>query len=263
MSQWDCPAIARELVASKLVANISASSVRRILAANRLQPWRTASWLSTSVPHDAAYAALVRAVVDLYTRPLLETEMVLCVDEKTNLQPRSRTHPTRPARPGEPVLVENEYARGGAVNLFAAFDTRKGEIFGRCFGRKRAAEFTAFLDELDAAIPATITIVHVVLDNLRVHKGKVAQAWLAAHPRFRFHHPPVHCSWLNQIEQWFAILQRKALAIADFADLAELTARILTYIEYWNARAHPFRWTSASADRALAKCVSNPHLEAA
>ena len=157
---------------------------------------------------------------DLYTRPLNDDEMVLCVDEKTSLQPRPRKSPTLAAQPERPVRVEHEYGRCGALNLFAAFDTRTGKVYARTAERKRQVEFIAFLEQLDREIPATITKIHVVLDNLRMHKGKQVQAWLQQHPRFVFHHPPVHCSWMNQVEQWFSILQRKRLRIADFADKA-------------------------------------------
>ena len=147
---------------------------------------------------------------------------MLCVDEKTSLQPRPRKSPTLAAQPERPVRVEHEYGRCGALNLFAAFDTRTGKVYGMTAERKRQAEFIAFLEQLDREIPATVTTIHVVLDNLRMHKGKQVQAWLAKHPRFVFHHPPVHCSWMNQVEQWFSILQRKRLRIADFADKARV-----------------------------------------
>lgn len=144
--------------------------------------------------------------------------MVVCIDEKTSLQPRPRKAPTLPAQPQLPVRVEHEYQRKGALNLFAAFDTRTGKVWGQTYERKRQQEFIAFLEYLDRDFPAHITKVHVVLDNLKMHKGKKVQDWLANHPRFVFHHPPVHCSWMNQVEQWFSVLQRKRLKIADFAD---------------------------------------------
>ena len=99
-----------------------------------------------------------------------------------------------------------------------------------------------------------MTTIHMVLDNLRMHKGKQVQAWLAKHPRFVFHHPPVHCSWMNQVEQWFSILQRKRLRIADFADKAELAERLLAFIREWNRDAHPFNWTTKSVAKVMAKC---------
>jgi transposase len=142
--------------------------------------------------------------------------MVLCLDEKTSVQPRPRQAATLPPRPQSSMKVEHEYERLGALNLFAAFDTRTGQVWGQTYERKRQVELIAFLEYLDNEIPAHITQIHVVLDNLRMHKGKKVQAWLAQHPRFVFHFPPVHCSWMNQVEQWFSILQRKRLNIANF-----------------------------------------------
>lgn len=180
--------------------------------------------------------------------------MVLCVDEKTSLQPRPRQAATKPAKPGWPVRLEHEYERLGALNLFAAFDTRTGQVWGKTYERKRQEELIDFLEYLNQQIPPQITTIHLVLDNLSVHKGKKVQAWLAKHPRFTFHYPPVHCSWMNQVEQWFSILQRKRLRIADFADKQALSERIEAYIAQWNAIAHPFNWTRASVAKVMAKC---------
>lgn len=254
LSQWDCVELARQLERDGIVTSISAATVRRILSNHHLKPWRHHLWLSPKVPRDAAFAQTVLEIVDLYTRPLGAQEMVLCVDEKTSLQPRTRKSPTRPAQPGRPVQVEHEYERKGALNLFAAFDTRTGKVYGHTAERKRQKEFIEFLEMLDREIPAEITTIHIVLDNLRMHKGKQVQAWLAKHTRFVFHHPPVHCSWMNQVEQWFSILQRKRLAIADFADKAELAERLQAYIREWNEVAHPFKWSTKSVTKIMAKC---------
>jgi transposase len=250
--------MARQLVAEGVVPGISPETVRRILEHHHLKPWRQHLWLSPEVPRDAAFAAAVREISELYTRPLKADEVVLCVDEKTSLQPRPRKSPTLAAQPGRPVRVEHEYGRCGALNLFAAFDTRTGKVYGRTAERKRQVEFIAFLEQLDREIPATITTIHVVLDNLRMHKGKQVQAWLAKHPRFVFHHPPVHCSWMNQVEQWFSILQRKRLRIADFADRAALAERLAAFIREWNQAAHPFKWSSKSVAKVMAKCEMTP-----
>jgi transposase len=254
LAKWDCRELARQLVADGVVGAISADTVGRVLNNHRLKPWRHHLWLSPKVPRDAAFAAQVKEVADLYTRPLAAHEVVLCVDEKTSLQPRTRKAPTRPAAPGQPVRVEHEYERKGALNLFAAFDTRTGKVYGRTAERKRQAEFIAFLELLDREIDARVTVIHVVLDNLRMHKGKQVQAWLAAHPRFVFHHPPVHCSWMNQVEQWFSILQRKRLCIADFADQSALAERLQAFIREWNGVAHPFAWGTKSVAKIMAKC---------
>jgi transposase len=259
LSQWDCVELARQLERDGIVASISADTVRRILSNHHLKPWRHHLWLSPRVPRDAAFANAVKEIADLYTRPLAAHEIVLCVDEKTSLQPRTRKAPTRPAQPGQPVLVEHEYERKGALNLFAAFDTRTGKVYGYTAERKRQKEFIEFLEKLDREIPAEVTVIHIVLDNLRMHKGKEVQAWLAKHPRFVFHHPPVHCSWMNQVEQWFSILQRKRLAIADFADKAALAERLQAFIAQWNEHAHPFKWTTKSVAKVMAKCDVMSH----
>jgi hypothetical protein len=115
-------------------------------------------------------------------------------------------------------------------------------------------EFIEFLDTLDREIPDHVTKIHLVMDNLRMHTGKQVQAWLDKHPRFKFHHPPVHCSWMNQVEQWFSILQRKRLAITDFADKGHLAERLYAFVEEWNQHAHPFNWTRRSVVKIMAKC---------
>jgi transposase len=254
LSQWDCTEIARQLERVGVVTSISAETVRQILLSHRLKPWRQTMWLSAKVPRDAAFASQVQEICGLDTRPLRPDEMVLCVDEMTSLQPRPRKAATLATKPDRPTRVEHEYGRCGALNLFAAFDTRTGKVYGQTAGRKRQAEFIAFLEEVDREIPASITTIHLVLDNLRMHKGKQVQAWLAKHPRFVFHHPPVHCSWMNQVEQWFGLLKRKRLRIADFADKDQLAERLMTFIREWNENAHPFNWTSRSVAKVMAKC---------
>lgn len=194
---------------AKIVGNISASTIRRILNSHKLKPWRHHLWLSPKAPRDEAFVKTIKEISSLYTRALNPDEMVLCVDEKTNLQPRPRKAKTLPAKPKLAVRVEHEYERKGALNLFAAFDTRTGKVWGQTYERKRQEEFIAFLEYLDKEIPPSITTIHLVLDNLSVHKGKKVQAWLRLHPRFIFHHPPVHCSWMNQVEQWCAYFAAK------------------------------------------------------
>ncbi len=251
LSQWDCQRLADQLVAEGIVTSISRETVRRILADHQLKPWRYHLWLSPKVPRDAAFIQTVRVLVALYTRELEEWEMVLCVDEKTSLQPRPRLAATLPARPQQPLRLEHEYKRVGALNLFAAFDTRSGKVYGYTAERKRQAEFIIFLEQVDKAIESKITRIYIVLDNVRMHKGQQVKAWLAEHPRFIFQHPPVHCSWINQVEQWFSILQRKRFGVANFKNLGELAERIEAFIREWNEKAHPFKWTNASGTRLI------------
>lgn len=211
-------------------------------------------WLTPNYVRDAAFFAQVRHLIDLYTRPLDAHEIVLSVDEKTSLQPRPRQHPTKPAQTGNlPNRVEHEYKRAGALQLFAAFDTRSGTVYGQCYERKRQAEFIAFLSHLEEQIPAQITTIHMVCDNLKVHSGKKVLQWLEHHPRFKFHFTPVHCSWMNQVEQWFSILQRKRFRIADFASKQDLRAKIEQFIAEWNLHAHPFNWSTKSVAKIMAE----------
>ena len=203
---------------------------------------------------DEHFTRQIQELVELYTRPLTEGEMILCVDEKTNLQPRPRKAQTLPARPGQPIRLEHEYKRVGALHLFAAFDTRTGKVYARTDVRKRQVEFMAFLSQLERELPDTKTQVYLVLDNSKVHKGQLVRAWFQAHPRFHCHFLPVHCSWMNQVEQWFSIVQRKRLRISDFSDLDQLAERLMAFVAEWNAHAHPFNWSSKSAAKVMAKC---------
>jgi transposase len=254
LSQWDCAELADQLIAEGIVEAISAATVRRILASHHLKPWRHHLWLYPKTPRDAAYYATIAELIDLYTRPLRDDEMVLSVDEKTSLQPRPRLSPTRPAQPGNiPNRHEHEYKRSGALNLFAAFATRSGKVFGHCYPRKRQQEFRAFLDQLDAEIDQRIEAIHLVCDHVSTHHGKEVRNWLVKHPRFVFHFTPVHCSWMNQVEQWFSILQRKRLRIADFESKEHLQAKIGQFILEWNLHAHPFNWSTKSVAKIMAE----------
>lgn len=257
LSLWTCAELARTLREEGLVENISPQSVQRILSSYKLKPWRVHHWLSPKVPRDAAFREQVLNIQALYTRELAPHEIVLCVDEKTSIQPRPRIAPTLPARTGgEPVRVEHGYKRKGALNLLASFNTRTGEVMGILRTRKRQVEFIELLEKIEQETAAHITLIRIICDNVSVHKGKKVQAWLKKHPRLRMHHTPVHCSWMNQIEQWFSILQRKRLVAPNFANLEELEDRLLAFINEWNQEAHPFKWTDKSFKKELVKCDS-------
>ncbi len=253
LSQWDCAELARQLVRDEVVASISPQTVQRMLATDRLKPWRSHVWLHPRKPRDAAFAEQVRGVADVLTRLLGAHEVVLSLDEMTSLQPRPRRVLTRPALPGRPMQVEHEYRRAGATHLFAAFDTRSGQVYGVTTRRKRQIEYLTLLEYLDRAIPASVTTIHLLADNVSVHHGKLVRHWLTTHPRFVAHFTPVHCSWMNPVEQWFGILRRKRLRSPNFADLPALQAAIHQFITEWNEIAHPFRWTPRSFDKILAK----------
>jgi transposase len=254
LSLWTCAELARTLVRDKVVESISPQSVQRILLSYRLKPWRVHYWLNAKGPRDEEFLRQTNAICDLYTRELGGNERVFCVDEKTSLQPRTRTRATLPAKPSNtPVRLEHEYKRKGALQLFGAFDTRSGTVIGVCRKRKCQEDFIALLDRIDGQTPESVTHIHIVCDNLRMHKGKKVHAWNDQHPRFHFHFTPVHCSWMNQIEQWFSILQRKRLSAPNFENLADLESKIESFIAEWNQYAHPFRWTKASFVKVLAK----------
>jgi transposase len=254
LSQWDCAELARQLIAEGMVTDISVATVRRILAAQQLKPWRHHMWLYPKQPRDAAFYATVSELIDLYTRPLPLDELVLSVDEKTFLQPRPRHTPTRPAQPQHlPNRYEHEDKRAGALNLFAAFDTRSGRVYGHCDDRKRQRECIDFLEALDREIDAQIKTIHLVCDNVSTHHGKEVRTWLAKHPRVVMHFTPVHGSWMNQVEQWFSILQRKRLRIADFESKDHLRAKVDQFIQEWNQHAHPFSWSTKSVAKIMAE----------
>ncbi len=260
LSQWSCSELARQLEADGIVSSISLETVRRILQSHKLRPWRSHLWISPRVPRDQHFAQQVQLLVDLYTRRLADWERVLCVDEKTNLQPRPRLAPTLPSLPKLSTRVEHEYKRAGALHLFAAFDTRTGKVTALTAVRKRQGEFIALLTQLDEQLPASVRRVFLVLDNSSVHHGKQTQHWLALHPRFVCSFLPTHCSWMNQIEQWFSILQRKRLQISDFSDLHHLAECLMVFVTEWNAHAHPFNWSTKSAARVMAKCEGSTSL---
>lgn len=252
LSLWTCAELARTLRQQGVVDDISPQTVQRLLQSHRLKPWRVHHWLSAKTPRDDAFRQTVLQLCDLYTRALMSHERVLCLDEKTSLQPRTRTRQTLPAQPGGvPVRVEHEYQRKGALNLLAAFDTRSGQVMGICRRRKRQREFIELLDLIDRLTPCEVTTIHLICDNVRMHHGRQVRAWLEQHPRFHMHFTPVHCSWMNQVEQWFSILQRKRLQAPNFDDLHDLEAKIIRFIDQWNETAHPFHWTAASFNKVL------------
>jgi len=254
LSQGDCAELARQLIAEGIVAASSAATLRRILACHQLQPWQHHLWRYPKRPRDAAFYATVSERIDLDTRPRRDDERGLSVDEKTSWQPRPRLHPTQPAQPGNlPNRHEHESKRSGALTLFAAFDTRSGQVFGQCYPRKRQQEFIAFLEQLDVEIAPHVKTIHLVCDNVSTHHGQESCQWLEKHPRFVLHFTPVHCSWMNQVEQWFSIFQRKRLRIADFESKEHLQAKIGQFLCEWNQHAHPFNGTMKSVAKIMAK----------
>lgn len=254
LSLWTCGQLARQLSTDGIVESISAQSVQRVLESNKLKPWRVHFWLSAKTARDEAFCERVLDIMDLYTRQLRDDEVSYSIDEKTSLQPRTRTHETKPPQyNNRPALLEHEYSRKGALQLFAAFNLRSGEVIGILRKRKRQSEFIELLEAIDSTHEESIRVIHLVCDNVSVHHGKQVRQWLASHPRFQMHFTPVHCSWMNQVEQWLSILQRRRLCAPNFENLTDLELKINAFIEQWNEQAHPFHWTRRSFDKVLAK----------
>ncbi len=191
----------------------------------------------------------VRDIVGLYLSPP-DRALVLCVDEKTEMQALERTQPVLPMRPGQPERRASGYVRHGTSSLFAALDVAAGRVIGRCYRRHRAAEFRDFLDAVDAAV-APEAEVHLVLDNASIHKAPPVRDWLAGHSRYHLHFTPTASSWLNQVERFFALISARRLKRGVHRSVEELEAAVLAYVERHNAEPRPFRWTK-SADRILA-----------
>ena len=231
------------------------STIHRIWRAFGLQPHRSKSFKLSS---DPFFVEKVRDIVGLYLNPP-ERALVLCVDEKSQIQALDRTQPLLPMRPGQAERRSHDYKRHGTLSLFAALDTATGQVIGRCFARHRAREFRAFLNTVEARVPADLD-VHIIMDNLATHKTKAIRDWFARHPRWQAHYTPTSASWINQVERFFALLTEKQLHRGVHRSTKELEAAILRYMDTVNADPKPFRWTK-SADDILASikrfCLAN------
>jgi transposase len=225
------------------VCGLSVSSVQRIWRAFGLQPHRMETFkLST----DPNFVAKVRDVVGLYVSPP-EHAIVLCVDEKSQIQALDRSQPMLPMRPGQPARRSHDYTRHGTTSLFAALDIATGKVIGKCYGRHRAAEFRKFLDEIEASVPDNLD-VHIVMDNYATHKTPLIRNWLAKRPRWHVHLTPTSSSWLNQVERFFAMLTDKKIRRGIYRSVAALRADIACFIDRHNADPKPFRWTKSADD---------------
>lgn len=227
-------------------AGMSQTMVSRVWRAFGLQPHRAETFkLST----DPAFVDKVRDVVGLYMSPP-DHALVLCVDEKPQIQAVERTAPVLPMRPGHPERHTHDYRRHGTTDLFAALDVKAGTVIGACKERHRAVEFRAFLDQVEALVPSDLD-VHLVVDNAATHKTKLVHDWLLKRPSWHLHFTPTSASWLNLVEVWFALLTRRRLQRGVFTSTADLETAILAYIDQTNAEPKPFIWTK-SADTILA-----------
>ena len=222
------------------------STVHRIWQAFSLQPHRVENFkLST----DPLFVEKVRDIVGLYMAPP-ERALVLCVDEKSQIQALDRSQPVLPMRPGQPERRSHDYKRHGTLSLFAALDVATGKIIGKCFARHRAREFRKFLSEIEANVPLDLD-VHLVMDNFSTHKTPAIRRWLARHPRWHVHFTPTSASWLNQVERFFAELTEKQIRRGVHRSTYELEGAIRSYIEIVNDDPKPFRWIK-SAEQILA-----------
>lgn len=233
---------------------IGKSQTHAILSEADLKPHQVRSWL-TSI--DPEFETKQAEVCGLYLNPP-EGAIVVSIDEKTSLQAKEPIRKEISLAPGKPARREFEYKRHGTLALLAALLVHTGEVKGNVYERNSRTEFLDFLELLEAEIPAGKQ-VHAILDNLQVHKTPEVCAWLEAHPRWHFHFTPTHASWLNQIELYFSIVQRKALTPNDFASLAELEERLLGFGRHWRAVAEPFAWSFRRRDleRVLAKIAAH------
>jgi transposase len=226
----------RALMAKR--SGLSKSTVGRIWKAFGLKPHLTDTFkLST----DPQFIEKVRDVVGLYLDPP-ERALVLCVDEKSQIQALDRSQPVLPMMPGMPERRTHDYVRNGTSSLFAALDVATGRVIGSVHRRHRAVEFKKFLAKLDKQVPAELG-VHLVCDNYATHKTDTIQRWLAAHPRFHLHFVPTSSSWLNQVERWFSELTTKLLQRGVHKNVQQLEADIRNWIATWNENPRPFVWT--------------------
>jgi transposase len=220
---------------------LSQTTISRIWRAFGLKPHRQENFkLST----DPLFVDKVRDIVGLYMNPP-DRAVVLCVDEKSQMQALDRTQPLLPMCPGQVERRTHDYVRHGTSTLFAALDVKAGSVIGACYRRHRAREFKRFLGEIDANVPQHLE-VHVVLDNASTHKTPAIQRWLLKHPRYHLHFTPTSASWMNQVERWFADLTERALRRGVHRSVDELERAVLAYIDASNADTRPFSWTKTA-----------------
>src|SRR6058998_589745 len=232
---------------------LSQSTVSRICRAFGLQPHRTETF---KLSKDPLFIEKVRDIVGLDLNPP-DRALVLCGDEKSQIQALDRTQPLLPMRPGQVERRTHDYVRHGTTSLFAALDVKSGKVIGEFHHRHRAAEFRGFLDTIEAAVPPSLD-VHVILDNYGTHKTPLIHRWLVRHPRYHVHFTPTGASWINLVERWFATLTDKQLRRGVHRSTRELETAIGRYIEVTNERPRPFVWTK-TADEILASVARFCH----
>lgn len=239
-THWSCRSISTE-------TGLSKSTIQRVWQAFGIQPHRRKHFkLST----DPFFVEKVRDIVGLYLNPP-DNALVLCVDEKSQIQALDRTQPLLPMGLGYVEGVTHDYVRHGTTTLFAALDVATGRVLTRCTPRHRHQEFLQFLKQIDAGVPLHLD-VHLIVDNYATHKHPKVRCWLAARPRFHTHHTPTYSSWLNQVEIWFNLITQRAIRRGTFHSVKDLTTKINAFVAKYNPTSKPFSWT-ATADSILEK----------
>ena len=222
---------------------VSEATVRRIWRAHGLQPHRSETF---KLSRDPDFVHKLRDVVGLYLHPP-DKALVLCVDEKGQIQALDRTQPVLPLRPGIPARQTHDYIRHGTTTLFAALNVLEGTVIGSCLPRQRHIEFLSFLERIERATPREREI-HMILDNYGTHTHPKVKAWFAAHPRYHLHFTPTGASWLNLVERWFAEITRKRIRRGTFHSVSELNRAISEYLRENNRHPRPFIWTATAAN---------------
>ncbi len=238
-THWSTRSMARR-------SGLSHSTINRIWRAFGLQPHRTETFKLSS---DPLFIEKVRDIVGLYINPP-DRALVLCVDEKTQIQALDRTRPLLPMRPGQAERRTHDYIRHGTTSLFAALEAETGRVIGQCHRRHRSVEFRKFLDTIEDSVPTDLD-VHLIVDNYGTHKTDLVRRWFAKRPRFHVHYTPTSASWLNLVERWFALLSEKQLRRGVHRSTIELESAIYHYLDITNNDPKPFVWTQ-TADQILA-----------
>jgi hypothetical protein len=257
LSRWSAAELAAEMISSGLVASISGSTVWRWLNEDAIRPWYHRSWI---FPRDPDFETKAGRVLDLYHgswegEPLGANDFVLCADEKTSIQARRRLHPTTPPRPRQPSRVEHEYERLGAWAYLAAWDVHHARLFGRCERTTGIRPFGRLVGDVMKQPPyCEAERVYWIVDNGSSHRGERSiqrmRRRYRRHPELVLVHLPIHASWLNQVEIYFSIVQRKVLNPNDFDNLREVPERLLAFQRRYEALARPFRWEFTRQDLA-------------
>jgi transposase len=243
-TQWSCRLLAQRLGVSK-------STVNNIWRSHNLKPHRVKTF---KLSRDPRFLEKLTDVVGLYLNPP-EQAMVLCVDEKSQIQALDRTQPGLPMKKGRCGTLTHDYKRNGTTTLFAALELLQGKVVGECYQRHRHQEFLKFLRRLDAEFPASVPL-HLVVDNYGTHKKQEVRSWLKKHPRFVLHFVPTSSSWLNLVERWFGELSRRCIRRGAFFSVADLQLAIGEFLEAWNENPQPFVWTATveSIMEKLSRC---------